>query len=95
MNCPKCSEPCGREQADVGVGIIYGPYGCPVCGWSEWRQYDRSEGPSEKQMEHPDWYVDQWGGMQRVSAIADHCERFGIPREAVEDAFRIESEDRK
>jgi len=37
--CPRCGERCGREEADVGVGIIYGPYGCG-CGWSEDEYYD-------------------------------------------------------
>ncbi len=33
--CPKCGADCWRESADVGVGIIYGPWGCPECCWSE------------------------------------------------------------
>lgn len=78
MNCPKCNEECYREQADVGVGIIYGPYGCPECGWSEWTQYDRSEGESEKGKEHPDWFVDQWGGMIRKEAVKEGLSRFGL-----------------
>lgn len=35
MNCPKCGDDCWRDSADVGVGIIYGPYNCTYCGWSE------------------------------------------------------------
>ena len=33
--CPECGEPLLREEADVGVGIIYGPPWCsdPACGW--------------------------------------------------------------
>ncbi len=90
-NCPKCgSDDIYRNEADVGVGVIYGPYGC-ACGWSEWPEYDRSDGPSPAQREAgSEWYVDSTGGMQRVSAIADGCARFGIPRSVVEDAFKVE-----
>ena len=33
--CPKCGGEVNREEADVGVGIIYGPAYCmdPDCGW--------------------------------------------------------------
>lgn len=60
MNCPKCETECWREEADVGVGIIYGPWGCPDCGWSESEEYDlttRSPGPDAK-----GGYIDQYGG---------------------------------
>lgn len=89
MDCPKCGETdLYRDEVDVEVGIIYGPYGC-ICGWSESPEYDRSEGPSPQQLKLGDeWYVDSTGGMQRVSAIADHCERFGLDRKVVEDAFK-------
>lgn len=40
--CPRCGEECQRDSANVGVGILYGPWGCPNCGWSEWEEYDRS-----------------------------------------------------
>lgn len=43
MKCPKCGDDAHREEADVGVGIIYGPWGCP-CGWSESEEYDLSGG---------------------------------------------------
>jgi hypothetical protein len=35
MECEECGDDCYRESVDVGVGIIYGPWGCPSCGWSE------------------------------------------------------------
>ncbi len=44
MNCPKCGEECHRDEVDVGVGVIHGPYGCPGCGWSEDDEYDLSDG---------------------------------------------------
>lgn len=35
--CPKCgSENIYREEADVGVGTVYGPYHCNDCGWVEY-----------------------------------------------------------
>lgn len=42
--CPKCGDKCWREDVDVGVGIIYGPWGCSSCGWSEYDKYDLSKG---------------------------------------------------
>lgn len=38
--CEKCGAECDRHEVDVGVGVIYGPWGCPGCGWSEDEQYD-------------------------------------------------------
>ena len=40
MNCENCGHECYRDEADVGVGIIYGPWGCP-CGWSECDEYNQ------------------------------------------------------
>ena len=34
MVCPECEEDCYRDEVDIGVGTIYGPWGCPRCGWS-------------------------------------------------------------
>lgn len=43
--CPKCgSEDLYRDEVDVGVGVVRGPYGCPACGWSEDEAYDLSTG---------------------------------------------------
>jgi hypothetical protein len=41
--CPRCGRDCGRDEADVGVGVIYGPWGC-FCGWSETADYDVTDG---------------------------------------------------
>jgi hypothetical protein len=35
MNCPKCNAECIRDEVDIGVGVQYGPWGCPECGWSQ------------------------------------------------------------
>jgi len=53
--CPRCETECWREQADVGVGIKYGPWGCPGCGWSEDPRYNQTS---------PDClpHTDQYGG---------------------------------
>ena len=55
--CPKCKSQCERDEADVGVGIIYGPWGCGECGWSEDEKYDQTL------IEQPkSGHIDQWGG---------------------------------
>jgi hypothetical protein len=33
--CPVCNGELERDEADVGVGVIYGPAGCPFCFWIE------------------------------------------------------------
>lgn len=33
--CPTCGAECVRDEVDIGVGIQYGPWACPNCGWSE------------------------------------------------------------
>lgn len=59
--CPRCDErELWRESADVGVGVIYGPYGCPCCGWSESEEYDLQKGGGVQ----PDGsYLDPFGGL--------------------------------
>lgn len=65
MNCPRCNEPASRDSADVGVGVIYGPWGCH-CGWSESPDYDLTTGPKER-----DGYrLDQWGGATPPARLA-------------------------
>ena len=64
--CPRCGAFVWRDSVDVGVGIIYGPYGCPDCGWSSDAEYDRSRGESPAQKEHPDRHIDQWGGSSKI-----------------------------
>jgi hypothetical protein len=89
MNCPKCDEECYRDEVDVEVGIIYGPYGCPGCGWSESPEYDHSEQyPCQKQREEmPDWYVDQWGGAIKKSAMKDRIANLGLNPDVIDDVF--------
>lgn len=61
MRCPKCeSWDCYRDEVDVGVGTIYGPYGCPSCGWSEDSEYDLSDGKNP--VDEKGGVLDQYGG---------------------------------
>ncbi len=68
MKCPKCLRACDRDEVDVGVGVIHGPWGCR-CGWSEDPRYDSSEGISPAQGEFPGWAVDSRGGMVRGARV--------------------------
>lgn len=52
FTCPKCGSECQRDEADIGVGTMYGPWGCPNCAWSEAPEYDNSI----------DLHIDQYGG---------------------------------
>jgi hypothetical protein len=85
--CEKCGEECWRDEADVGVGVIYGPWACGVCGWSENEYYDRSNGPSAAQKEHPDHYVDPHGRMTPLSGIAEKLDHFGLPGDDIIKKF--------
>lgn len=89
MDCPKCGEGCCRDDVDVGVGVIYGPWGC-ACGWSEDPYYDSSGGESPAAKEHPNHYVDSTGGMTPHKAIADGLKRFGLDGEdIIETVFKV------
>ncbi len=60
--CPKCNgEYLDRDEVDIGVGFIYGPYGCFDCGWSEDSEYDLSEG--ESPVKEDGSAFDQFGGL--------------------------------
>jgi hypothetical protein len=87
MLCPKCGEECWRDEVDVGVGTIYGPWGCPGCGWSDNPEYDHSGGTALAQAENPEWYVDQYGGMVRKSFLKERVARFGINPEVIDEVF--------
>lgn len=58
MDCPRCQRPASRDEVDVGVGTICGPFGC-YCGWSEDEWYDVSDGPK---LTAEGYELDQWGG---------------------------------
>lgn len=46
-SCPKCgSSDIDQHTINIGVGVIEGPWGCVECGWSEYPEYDLSDGRS-------------------------------------------------
>lgn len=61
MKCPKCNGECYRDEVDVGVGVIEGPWGCIECGWSADPQYDLSDGRSAVREDGSAF--DQYGGL--------------------------------
>lgn len=62
MICPECGAACARDEVNVEVGMIYGPYGCS-CGWSE----------DERYRHNPDPRVDSRGGFT-PGALGDQPE---------------------
>jgi Zn-finger nucleic acid-binding protein len=41
MFCPNCNcSDCWRDEVDIGVGVQYGPWHCPECGWYEGHEVD-------------------------------------------------------
>jgi len=58
MECPKCKSECDRVSVHNGVGMVYSPWGCYNCGWSESPEYDLSEGRSHLTK---DGIIDQFG----------------------------------
>lgn len=57
--CPRCGGEAHRDEVDVGVGVVTGPWGCG-CGWSEQQEYDGLFGGGVR----PDGsYRDPFGGI--------------------------------
>jgi predicted RNA-binding Zn-ribbon protein involved in translation (DUF1610 family) len=76
--CPNCgNNGLWRDSADVGVGTIYGPYGCPNCGWSEDSKYDRTRGTNDATQEGERW-VDQWGVAHSRERLQEDFDRWGL-----------------
>lgn len=70
--CPACGDVgIWREEADVGIGILYGPYGCQ-CGWSEDSEYDCREGRKDAPASSPGWQADPWGGITSDERVAEN-----------------------
>lgn len=88
QDCPRCGTECYRDSVDIEVGVIYGPWGCPACGWSSSPEYDHSSGgPCSAQAETSDSYVDQWGNVHKKSVMRDTMKRFGLKPDVIDDVF--------
>ncbi len=62
MRCPNCNaDNCERDVVHNGVALLYGPWGCPSCRWSEDPEYDLSGGKSAEQKDGS--IIDQYGGL--------------------------------
>lgn len=59
MICPNCGEDCDRDEVDVGIGVMRGPWGC-FCGWSEDSKYNALNGAGGWQKDGS--YHDSRGG---------------------------------
>lgn len=57
--CPKCNTECARDEVHNGVMMLYGPWGCPGCAWSESEDYDLSNGQSP--FDSRGGMIDQYG----------------------------------
>lgn len=69
MQCPKCGGECYRDEVDIGVGIMYGPWGCLECGWSSSPEYDRSEG---MKYDEEGYLLNQFGHLYPTIRREDH-----------------------
>jgi len=65
-DCPHCGSTCDRDEVDVEVGVIYGPWGCARCGWSSSPEYDSREGIRR---DGADRVFDQYGGSHHIDRI--------------------------
>lgn len=84
--CPNCGDDSlDRESVDVGVGFIYGPWGCYSCGWSSDARFDRSQGPAPADAEYPDHILTPTGVAHHKGRIEETLhDRFGIKVDLVE-----------
>lgn len=77
--CPKCGcEEIYRDEVDIGVGRIAGPYGCPQCGWSQDEEYDLSDGRSP--IDENGGAIDQYGGYHPAGSITAAAYRMAEER---------------
>jgi hypothetical protein len=77
LQCPKCGEPCDRESVDVGIGVVYGPWGC-ICGWSQDPEYDSSDGSAPANLANPARWTNSRGVSYHKERIAEGLGRFGL-----------------
>ncbi len=62
-DCSHCGSLCDRDEVDVGVGVVHGPWGCANCGWSENPEYDCRE---DIRHDGDDRVLDQYGASHHV-----------------------------
>jgi transcription elongation factor Elf1 len=74
-DCPHCGSPCDRDQVDVDVGVIYGPWGCANCGWSSNPEYDSRGGIRH---DGADRVFDQYGGSHHVERLSGKAVLAGV-----------------
>jgi hypothetical protein len=87
--CPHClpeESDLDCESVDVGVGIIYGPWYCNACGWSELGTYE------ERQRNVPaGWYQDRGGNLinkeRERSEIQTGLARLGLPTDLADHLY--------
>ncbi len=90
MTCPICGDNCMRDEVDIGVGTIYGPFGCP-CGWSESAEYDRSNGESLANIAEvdSDRVTDQFGVSHSKARMAEELAELEDLLNAIITRFQI------
>lgn len=82
-SCPNCGRGMCREEADIGVGIMYGPWGC-LCGYSEDPRFNRLSGTNtETQERNPERWADQWGNLHHRDRLREQLGRFGVDADEI------------
>lgn len=82
-------QPCGncgstdtsREHVDVGIGIVWGPWGCPECGWSEDPHYSQLDGPTSEGGKR----TDQYGWLYPAETVTPDRQTESLPEESTMD----------
>lgn len=78
MDCKNCGHTCAREEAHNGLAMLYGPWGCPSCGWSEDPRFDFSDGRSR---ERYGGTYDQYGMWLPPAMEHQRRQPFGTPEQ--------------
>jgi|SRR6185312_790989 len=86
MNCPNCDfSDCYRDEVDIGVGIQYGPWICPVCGWYEGHDLDSAIEALQVALDKPSKAALKLGAT--YDQIRSECRDSPAKREAVVQAL--------
>lgn len=84
--CPACGDECHREEADVGVGVIYGPWGC-ACGWSQDPEYDSRFGPNLASLADAGRHVTPTGVSYSKERLKENVARLGLDPGVIDEVF--------